>query len=192
MPVPRGSTYRAYLSRIRPRLLCGCSHDTPRTYADTAPVTAHTLCNGHHLARCAHLQGQTFSAIWQVQRLAFYSPVAGTPPAPLLSPSRHHRQSPIYPCAAPPVAQSSWCLHLPASIQRDLQGQGMEWKEEKNIIYLLTQIPSTLLKLSTCLCFCDYSPCSCFQSMCPRSVSSTKTFYFPIYFIKVEYLWMTF
>lgn len=94
-------------SRIQPHLPCGCSHDTPRTYADTAPGTALPLCNGHHLARCAHFQGQTFSVLWQVQRLAFHSPVAGTPPAPPFSPSRHHRQSPICPYAAPPVFQSS-------------------------------------------------------------------------------------
>ena len=73
----------------------------PRTYADTAPGTALALCNGHHLAGYARLQGQTFSVLWQIQRLAFHSPVARTPRAPPLSPSHHHRQSPICPCAAP-------------------------------------------------------------------------------------------
>lgn len=53
-------------------------------------------------------------------------------------------------------------------------------KKKKHIIYILIQIPSTLLKLSTCLFFCDHSPCSNFQSMYPRSVSLTKAFYFPI------------
>lgn len=35
----------------------------PRTYADTAPGTALALCNGHHLAGYARLQGQTFSVL---------------------------------------------------------------------------------------------------------------------------------
>lgn len=154
MSVPLGSIYRTYLSRSRPHLPCGCSCDAPRTCADIAPGTAPSLSNEHHLARCGQLQGQSFSGLWQIERLTPHSPVACTPPVPPFLPSHHHRQSPIRPCAAPPVSQSSGCLLLPASSQRDLQGQGMERGMERrknNIIYILIQIPSALLKLFTCV-----------------------------------------
>lgn len=98
------------------------------------PGTALALCNGHHLARCAHLQGQTFSTCFgrykdwlsTAQLLAHHLLLLHPPTC--LSQTR----SPI-PCAAPPVAQSSWCLHLPASLKGSAgSGDGVgAWKEKK-------------------------------------------------------------
>lgn len=122
VPVLMNSICRAYLNRSQPHPPCGCSRDAPRTCVGTALGTSPSPSTEHHPARCGQPHGQT-SGFWQMGRGTPHSPAACTPSGPLLLPSRHHRQSPIRPCAAPLVAQSNWCLLLPASSQRDLQGQ---------------------------------------------------------------------
>lgn len=65
MPVPMGTAQSTRLTQAEYDyiFLVVAVMIPPRTYADTAPGTALALCNGHHLAGYARLQGQTFSVL---------------------------------------------------------------------------------------------------------------------------------